>query len=101
MLTSPYQEGDTLVIVASRGGDDGSVHINQDVKVFASVLKEDEAVDLDLAEGRHAWIQLISGELEVNGERLQAGDGAAISEETSLKLRSLGPNTEFLLFDLN
>jgi redox-sensitive bicupin YhaK (pirin superfamily) len=90
-----------LKLIASRGGDDGSVHINQDVKVYASVLKEDEAVGLDLEEGRHAWIQLISGELEVNGETLQAGDGAAISDETALKLRSLKPKTEFLLFDLN
>ena len=90
-----------LKLIASRGGDDGSVHINQDVKVYASVLKEDETVDLSLTEGRHAWIQLISGELDVNGEKLEAGDGAAISEETTLKLSSLKPNTEFLLFDLN
>ena len=90
-----------LKLVASRGGDAGSVHINQDVKLYASVLKADEAVELDLADDRHAWVQLISGELEVNGETLQAGDGAAISDETALKLRSLMPDTEFLLFDLN
>ena len=90
-----------LKLVASRGGDDGSVHINQDVKLYASILQEDEMVELDLTEDRHGWIQLISGELEVNGETLQAGDGAAISDETALKLRSLKPNTEFLLFDLN
>ena len=90
-----------LKLIASRGGDDGSVHINQDVKVYASVLKDAEAVELDLAEGRHAWIQVISGELDVNGEKLLAGDGAAISDETNLKLRALNTNTEFLLFDLN
>ena len=90
-----------LKLIASRGGDDGSVHINQDVKVYASVLKDAEAVRINLAEGRHAWIQLISGELDVNGEKLLTGDGAAISDETSLKLRSLSTNTEFLLFDLN
>ena len=99
-FTTEEKQG-KLKLIASRGGDDGSVHINQDVKVYASVLKEDEAAELELAEGRHAWIQLISGELEVNAERLQAGDGAAISEETALKLRSLKPDTEFLLFDLN
>ena len=90
-----------LKLIASRGGDDGSVHINQDVKVFASVLDEGIEVSHDLPVERHAWIQLISGELEVNSEKLQAGDGAAISDETSLKLRSTKPNTEFLLFDLN
>ena len=97
----PEEKQGKLKLIASRGGDDGSVHINQDVKVYASLLKEDEALELDLADDRHAWIQLISGELEVNGEKFEAGDGAAISEESSLKLRSLASNTEFLLFDLN
>ncbi|PYS98794.1 MAG: quercetin 2,3-dioxygenase [Acidobacteria bacterium] len=97
----PVEKQGKLKLIASRGGDDGSVHINQDVKVYASVLNEGEAADLEITEGRHAWIQLISGELDVNGDNLQAGDGAAISDETSLKLRSLKANSEFLLFDLN
>lgn len=90
-----------LRLVASRGGDDGSVHINQDVKLYASILSEGETVSLDLDEGRHAWIQLISGKLEVNGETLEPGDGAAISEERKLTLSARADNTEFLLFDLN
>ena len=89
-----------LKLIASRGGDDGSMHINQDVKLFASVLKSGEAVSHSIDEGRHAWIQLISGSLDVNDTRLTAGDGAAISEEQSLKLRALEDGTEFLLFDL-
>ena len=90
-----------LKLIASRGGDDGSIHINQDVRLFASVLKSGETVSNELAEDRHAWIQLISGELEVNGKKLEAGDGAAVSDETSLTLKALKDNTEFLLFDLN
>ncbi|MFL6373208.1 MAG: pirin family protein [Pyrinomonadaceae bacterium] len=90
----------TLKLVASRGGDDGSVHINQDVKLYASVLGEGNSVTHDLAEGRHAWVQLISGALDVNGYTLEAGDGAAISEETGLKLVAHEDETEFLLFDL-
>jgi redox-sensitive bicupin YhaK (pirin superfamily) len=89
-----------LKLIASRGGDDGSVHINQDVKLFASVLKSGEAVSHPIDEGRHAWIQLISGSLDVNDTRLTAGDGAAISEERSMNLRALEDGTEFLLFDL-
>src|SRR5687767_15164289 len=46
-----------LRLVASRGGDDGSVHINQDVKVYSSILKNREVVSHDLSVGRHAWIQ--------------------------------------------
>ena len=90
-----------LRLVASRGGDDGSVHINQDVKLYASILSNGEAVSLDLAQGRHAWIQVISGSLVVNGEQLKAGDGAAISDEISLTITASEDNSEFLLFDLN
>ena len=90
-----------LRLVASRGGDDGSVKINQDVKLYASILNADNEIRYDLADGRHAWLQLISGSLEVNGEKLEPGDGAAISDEEELIFRSLDDNSEFLLFDLN
>jgi quercetin 2,3-dioxygenase len=90
-----------LRLVASRGGDDGSVHINQDVKLYASILSDGDELTHNLAEGRHAWIQLISGSLDVNGEKLNPGDGAAISEENILKIKALHDGTEFLLFDLN
>ena len=97
----PEEKQGKLRLVASRGGDDGSVHINQDVKLFASILAKGDTVSHELAEGRHAWIQLINGELEVNGEALRPGDGAAVSEEVSLSLKSGADGTEFLLFDLN
>ena len=90
-----------LRLVASRGGDDGSVHINQDVNLYASLLSQGEEVTHTLAENRHAWLQLISGSLTVNGEQLNTGDGAAISNETELKLKAGDDKTEFLLFDLN
>ncbi len=100
-LFSTDEKRGKLRLVASRGGTDGSVHINQDVKLYAANLKTGEEVSLDLTEGRHAWIQLISGQLDVNGENLEAGDGAAISDETALNIESSSDNTEFLLFDLN
>ncbi|CAN5317129.1 hypothetical protein BH20ACI2_BH20ACI2_18290 [soil metagenome] len=55
-----------LKLVASRGGVDGSIHINQDVKLYASILSVREEVSLGLAEGRHAWVQLVSRSLEFN-----------------------------------
>ena len=90
-----------LRLVASKGGDDGSVHINQDVKLYASILSRGEEVTHNLAKNRHAWVQLISGSLDVNGETLNPGDAAAISSETELKLKAGEDKTEFLLFDLN
>src|SRR6188768_1998352 len=100
-LFSAEEKSGKLRLVASRGGDDGSVHINQDVRVYASILQAGEQVSHSIVEGRHAWVQVISGSLDVNGEILEAGDGAAISDEARLELRSLADKTEFLLFDLN
>ena len=97
---SPDEKRGRLKLVASRGGDDGSVHINQDVRVFASILNDGEEVHYELGEGRHAWVQLISGQLDLNGERLEAGDGAAVSDESRLDISSLAIGSEFLLFDL-
>ncbi len=99
-LFSADEKKGKLRLVASRGGDGESVHINQDVKLYASILGEGRSAAYDIAYGRHAWIQVISGALSVNGYTLETGDGAAISEESHLKLNAHTDNTEFLLFDL-
>jgi len=100
-IFSPEEKQGKLRLVASHGGDDGSVKINQDVNLYASILNKGDQVSHDLVDGRHAWLQLISGSIDVNGETLNAGDGAAISEERTLRVKSLENYSEFLLFDLN
>ena len=90
-----------LKLVASGGGDENVVKINQDVNLYSSILSEGETVSHKLAENRHAWMQIIKGSLDVNGEKLSAGDGAAISGETQLEIIATKDETEFLLFDLN
>ncbi|QYO65468.1 pirin family protein [Leptolyngbya sp. 7M] len=99
-LFPPEEKQGKLRLVASRGGDDGSVHINQDARLYASILAADDSVKHELAEGRYAWVQLISGELDLNGEILRPGDGAAVSDESLMEFRAGADNTEFLLFDL-
>jgi quercetin 2,3-dioxygenase len=91
-----------LRLIASRGGREGSTTINQDASVYASLLDSGETLELMLKPGRHAWVQLVGGELDVNGKKLATGDGAAISEESKLRLTSASCNgqAEFLLFDL-
>ncbi len=98
---APETKQGKLKLVASRVGDGGSVRINQDVKLYSSILKSGEEVIHELAENRHAWIQIVKGSLALKGEILSQGDGAAISDETLLKIKSLADDTEFLLFDLN
>ena len=100
-IFSPEEKQGKLRLVASRGGDDGSVKINQDVNLYASILNKGDQVSHDLVDRRHAWLQLISGSIDVNGETLNAGDGAAVSEERTLRVKSLENYSEFLLFDLN
>ncbi len=98
---APEEKQSKLRLVASRGGDDGSVKINQDVALYSSILASGDEVSHGLNENRHAWIQVIKGSLTLNGETLNAGDGAAISDEKMLQIKSLEDKTEFLLFDLN
>ena len=97
---APEEKQGKLKLVASCGGDDGSVKINQDVKLYASILQADETISHELAENRHAWIQIIKGSIDIGGETLSQGDGAAVSEEIVLQIKSLTNETEFLLFDL-
>jgi redox-sensitive bicupin YhaK (pirin superfamily) len=101
--TFPVEEKQNqLRLIASHDGREGSTTINQDTSVYASLLEGGKKVELALQPGRHAWVQLVRGELDVNGTRLTKGDGAAINGETSLQLTSAAPNgeAEFLLFDL-
>lgn len=88
-----------LRLVASPDGAAGSIPINQDARLYASILEPSTPLTHDLAPGRGAWLQLIRGDLEVNGTPLAAGDGAAVESERSLTLTSAG-GAEFLLFDL-
>lgn len=96
------EKQDQLRLIASHEGRDASTRINQDASVYASLLTSGKSLELALAPGRHAWVQLVSGELDVNGTRLKKGDGAAISREEKLTLASVSGNgeAEFLVFDL-
>jgi len=87
-----------LRLIASRNGTDGSVTIHQKVKLYDAVLAAGEEVLHQLA-GRRAWVQIIKGAVTVNGVSLEMSDGAAISEETSLRIRATR-ESEILLFDL-
>ena len=88
-----------LRLVASPDGAGGSVTIHQDARLYAALLAPGRAVTHPLAQGRHAWVQVIRGEVEASGERLSAGDGAAVSGEPSLSLRGV-QDAEVLVFDL-
>jgi redox-sensitive bicupin YhaK (pirin superfamily) len=89
-----------LSLACSADGRAGSIKINQDVDVFVGRLDPKEEANHPLREQRYAWIQLIEGDLDLNGHNLTAGDGASIDAENEIRLRSEN-GAHFLLFDLN
>lgn len=90
-----------IVEIASPEGGDRAVKIHTDARVFATKLARDESATLDLAKGRRAWVQIASGELTLNGQRLNEGDGAAIEGEASLAFQGAADGVaEALIFDL-
>jgi redox-sensitive bicupin YhaK (pirin superfamily) len=88
-----------LRLVASPNGQDGSVTIHADAAMYAGLFDGAESAQIALDPQRKAYVHLVRGELEVNGERLSGGDAAVLDGETSLTLAK-GADAEVLVFDL-
>lgn len=93
------EKRNNLRLVASRDGRDGSVRIHQDVELHASLLDPGATVRFERRPGRHVWLQVARGRVQVNGEELVAGDGLATSDTDTLEITGV-EDAEFLLFDL-
>ena len=88
-----------LRLVASRDARDGALAIHQDVDLYAGVFEAGSGARLDLRPGRHAWLQVARGAVTVNGQALNQGDGAAVSDEAVVDLAAT-VDSEILVFDL-
>ena len=88
-----------LRLVASSDGRDGSLTVHQDVAVFLTCLSDKQTVVHSPTPNRHAWLQVLCGDIALNGHPLTTGDGAAVSDETELTIEAQ-PNAEIMLFDL-
>jgi redox-sensitive bicupin YhaK (pirin superfamily) len=106
-LTPDYQERHFSIderrnrlrpIVAPDRRED-ALPISQDAAIFASILDKGAAVTHELAAGRCAWMQVARGAVTLNGARLSAGDGAAVQQESALRISAAEPS-EILVFDL-
>jgi hypothetical protein len=94
-------KGDSnLRLVASRGGANGAMNMNADASVYVARIARGEESQLVIEQGRLAWVQVVSGRVDMLGESLSAGDGAAISDERAIRAKSLDGDAEIIVFDL-
>ena len=88
-----------LTPILNPDGSNGAARLHQDASVYLGRLDAGTTLDHALKNGRHAWVQVISGTVKVNDTTLKEGDGAAVSNETQLRLAA-ETGAELLLFDL-
>lgn len=88
-----------LKLLASRGGNDGSLVIHQDVDFYGSLLSAGDELTHVVRRGRKIWLQVVRGSVSLNGEQLSSGDGAAIADEDQITLLAAS-DAEVLLFDM-
>jgi redox-sensitive bicupin YhaK (pirin superfamily) len=98
-FTAAEKQG-ALKLVASPDGADGSVLIHADARMYSGLFDGEQMASLTLAPNRKGYVQLVKGELAVNGMALAAGDAALLDGESQLTLTH-GKDAEVLVFDLH
>jgi redox-sensitive bicupin YhaK (pirin superfamily) len=86
-------------LVASPEAADGSMTIHQDARLYLASLLPGQAVEHAIGPGRAAWLQVLRGRVNSQGNNLTAGDGVAIMDENTVAVQATAPS-EVLLFDL-
>ncbi|WP_110650499.1 pirin family protein [Salinicola peritrichatus] len=106
-LTPRYDEKDfseadkrgRLCLILSPDGRDGSLQLQQDAFIYASLIDGDERAELPLASGRQSYVHVVRGKLTVNGQALEGGDALMLDNEPGVTLEK-GEDAEVLVFDL-
>lgn len=88
-----------LVHVISPDGKDGTIGIHQDANIYISRLKAGETLDFQIGSNRKMWLQLVKGQIEVNGEKLSTGDAISATELATANIKA-SQDSEMILFNL-
>jgi quercetin 2,3-dioxygenase len=86
-------------LVASPDGAEGSLTIQQDARIYLANVAAGKELPLELPPGRHGWLQVLRGEVTIDGTQLAAGDAATLSDLSRATVAATEP-AELLLFDL-
>jgi redox-sensitive bicupin YhaK (pirin superfamily) len=96
---SDEEKRNTLRLIVAPGGQDGALGINQDARIYASLVDAGVELEHKIEAGRGAWVQVVDGKVEVNGTTLKTGDGLKLEDVDTVTIRGVEAS-EFLLFDL-
>lgn len=88
-----------MVLVVSNDARDGSIGILQDADLYISRLKAEDSIAYQIREGRGIWIQVVRGEVIVNGQVLESGDALGLEKEQKANILAK-ESSEIMLFDL-
>jgi len=97
----PFPKSDRsgrFVTLASGNADDDALPIRTDARVLGATLKAGETTEYATGPSRHLYLVPAKGAVKVNGVWLEARDGAAIDDETLLKITAL-EDSELVLVD--
>lgn len=95
----PVKKRGRLALILSPDGEEQSLVIDQDVRVYVGEFNEGEAENLELTTERYAYVHIARGAVSLNGIMMKAGDGARVMDEANLKFTN-GYGAEVLVFDL-
>jgi quercetin 2,3-dioxygenase len=95
------REGLLLLAAPEHSGSRPLTTIKQDARVYAGEFRKGQTAKYGLGSGRHAWVQVVKGNVSLNARILQQGDAASVSDEPELVIEATeAPGGELLLFDL-
>lgn len=95
----PAEQEGRWQVVASRDARHGSLLIHQDATLSLATVESGQSLSTTFQPGRHGWLQVLRGAIEMSGTKLSAGDGLALSSESELTVNA-SDRAELLLFDL-
>jgi redox-sensitive bicupin YhaK (pirin superfamily) len=95
----PEQMRDRFCLVAAPQGTEGIIPIYQDARLLIADLSAGKSLKYDAAPKRKLWVQMALGQADAGGQMLQAGDGLAAENESSLTFTAKA-ESKILLFDM-